>query len=201
MPRNILERYAVDDRGRVLLDVAAPRVSELYQHFDKTAPFRKKDLDDELADYLIIGAEEIGDAPFVIRFILDEAPEAELRQRVTDSVKSFFAYLEERELSEMRRMARMSLLLFGAGIVFLALAALLSDWLSHTGPLLSSVFPEGVSVAGWVAMWHATATYLIEWMPRRRAMRVHQRLQSAPVTFAQPTAISTTDTDWITNEY
>ena len=52
VPKKIVYRYEHTVEGLVIVDVAARRVEDLYENFDKTAPFHKKDLDEDLAYYL-----------------------------------------------------------------------------------------------------------------------------------------------------
>ncbi len=49
MPKRIVDRYEHTVDGIVIIDVAARRVEDLYEDFDKTAPYHKKDLDEDLA--------------------------------------------------------------------------------------------------------------------------------------------------------
>ncbi|MET0107126.1 MAG: hypothetical protein ABW072_18590 [Sedimenticola sp.] len=184
MRKSILSRYARNIAGKIILDVAAARVSDLYQNFDKVSPFLKKDLDPQLADYLLESLREIGKEPFEIRITLDEKPTEELMNRVKNSFASFFSYMEELEQRSMGYKARVSLLLFVAGIGFLSLAALVSDFISEDSSTIIHVFPEGITVAGWVALWNAIATFLIEWAPLRRRISTYRRLAAAKITIS-----------------
>lgn len=187
MKRSILNRYARTETGALILDVAANRVSDLYEDIDKVSPFLKKDLDPHLAEYLTECAKEIGREPFVIRIALNEVPTGDLKERVIRSVESFFAYMTDVERRKMGDMARMSLILLVLGLGFLSLAAYTSEWMAGSDHILAHVFPEGITVAGWVSLWNASATFLIDWLPRRRNIRVFRRLSSAPIEFLNGT--------------
>jgi hypothetical protein len=183
MKKSILNRYERTESGAVILDVAATRVADLYENIDKVSPFVKKDLDPRLTEYLKDGAEDIGNEPFVIRLTLNEAPSDELKIRVSTSIANIFTYMIDVERRGMRKMARMSLYLCIAGLSFLALATVLSDWLSSSEYALVHVFPHGITVAGWVSLWHAIATFLIDWGPRRTDIQHYRHLSSAPILF------------------
>lgn len=86
--KDILERYDRLDDGRVVIDVYASKVEELYEDFDKQAPFHRKDLDEELAAYLFDCVREIGRVDFIIRNTLDAVPSAELQERIRTSLKN-----------------------------------------------------------------------------------------------------------------
>lgn len=183
MKKSILNRYARTESGSVILDVAATRVADLYENIDKVSPFVKKDLDPRLVEYLKDGAEDIGNDPFLIRITLNEAPSDELKMRVTASIANFFTYMIDVERRGMRKMANMSLFLCVAGLSFLALATVLSDWLAGSQYALVHVFPQGITVAGWVSLWHSIATFLIDWTPRRTTIQHYRHLIEAPVVF------------------
>lgn len=183
MKKSILSRYARTSDGTLILDVAATRVADLYDNIDKVSPFVRKDLDARLVEYLKDGAEDIGHDPFVIRITLNEAPSDELKGRVTASIANFFTYMIDVERRGMRKMAKRSLFLLVAGLSFLALATHLSDWLTDSTYDLVHIFPEGITVAGWVSLWHAIATFLIDWTPRRTDIQHYRHLIEAPVVF------------------
>lgn len=44
-------RYEQDSRGRVLIDVAADGIEDLYRNFDHHASYIRRDLDPELVEY------------------------------------------------------------------------------------------------------------------------------------------------------
>ena len=48
-----LERYERTSDGKLIIDVSAARVEDLYSNFDRSAPYVRRDLDEDLADYLI----------------------------------------------------------------------------------------------------------------------------------------------------
>lgn len=68
MKQSVLNRYERDSSGRILIDVSADAVEDLFSHWDRTAPYIRPDLDEELTDYLIDSAVELESQPFGIRF-------------------------------------------------------------------------------------------------------------------------------------
>ena len=97
MRRDVLGRYERGEDGSTFIDVAAARAEDLYNDFDRTAPYIRRDLDQDLVDYLIDCARELGSRAFVIRFTLGQAPEPDTLSRIRQSVKGFFLYLAEVE--------------------------------------------------------------------------------------------------------
>ncbi len=48
MNQSILDRYSRTENGAIIIDVTTERVEDLYNDFDRNAPYVRKDLDDEL---------------------------------------------------------------------------------------------------------------------------------------------------------
>ena len=178
---SLLSRYARSEHGEIIIDVAASRVQDLYNDFDRHAPYVRRDLDQDLVEYLQDCAKEIGRCPFVIRITLGPGriPSGEVVTRVKQSVRRFFGYMSELERRKIRRAGLTSLAFLVVGLCIFAVTTL-------TGGTASVGFPwpilrEGLTVAGWVAVWEALATFLIRWGAFRRSLRLYHRLAEASV--------------------
>ncbi len=188
MKKRIVDRYEHTDDGLVIIDVAARRVEDLYEDFDKTAPYHKKDLDEDLASYLTECAREIGRVGFVIRFMFECFPSEEFMLRVRTSVHKFFIYQRELELEAMNKMLRTSVTLLVIGIVILGL----SLWVNHlfavdgSPSFLNTVFAEGLTIVAWVSVWEALATFLLNWPQHLFHIRLFRKIAEAPVQFQRP---------------
>jgi hypothetical protein len=184
--KDILKRYASTDTGEVIIDVSAARVQDLYDDFDKNAPYMRKDLEEQLVHYLLDCTREIGNTKFVIRFNLDEPIDMESNLRVKESVKTYFSYLKELETRNMRDMLRKSFFLLGIGVVILMLSLWLRNITAASENVFFQVIGEGLIVAAWVSLWEALATFLLQWTPTRKEIRLCDRLSKAQVSFVSP---------------
>ncbi len=188
MPKRIVERYEQTADGLVIVDVAARRVEDLYEDFDKTAPYHKKDLDEDLAYYLTECVREIGRVDFVIRFMFECYPSEEFMLRVRTSVHKFFIYQQELERDAMNKMLRKAATLLIIGIIILGL----SLWVNHlfdiegTPLFLNTVFAEGLTIVAWVSVWEALATFLLNWPQHLLLIRIFRKIAEAPVQFQPP---------------
>jgi len=185
MRRNILDRYDRLDDGRIAVDVYASKVEELYEDFDKQAPFHRKDLDEELAAYLLDCVREIGRAEFVIRITLDAVPAAEFQERIRSSLRKFFLYQRELELASMRRLLKKSLLFLLAGMALLFLSLWFGAAMSLDPEPLAwgRVLAEGVTIAAWVSIWESLSLLMFNWRPARQKIRLNARIAEAEVRF------------------
>ena len=112
MQKYILDRYSRGSDGRLIIEIAADRVEDLYNDYQKTAPFMKKDLEQGLVDYIVDCVSEIGKEEFMLQFSITGTMDSEKISRVKMSIREYFNYLKELELREMNRMSRTSLILF-----------------------------------------------------------------------------------------
>lgn len=179
MKRDVLSRYECSPDGSILIDVAAAGVEDLYEDFDKSAPYIRRDLDQELVDYLIDCARELGREPFSIRFTLAKITDERRFARIRRSVNVFFLYLAEKERQKIQQMTRRSFVLFCIGLAILFISVWVNQALALERSVLGNVFAEGLTVAAWVSLWEALATFLIEWFPCRKDIELYQRLAHA----------------------
>ncbi len=183
MKKSIINRYEFTDKNQVIIDASVRSIEDLYNYFDRTAPYMKKDLDQEFVDYIIDCVREIGKSPFVIRISLTKKPDDLLMDRVRSSIKTYFLYLKEVEQREIRVMFRRSVMLFGIGLALLALAIVARQQFSSSENILAEVFSQGLTVAAWVSLWEAIANLFIEWHPHRQDIKLHSKVMEAPVIF------------------
>lgn len=184
MDTPILDRYSRTDEGLVIIDIAANRVEELYSDYDNTAHFLKKDLEPDLVEYLVESARELGNEPFGIRFSFTQAVDGESTTRVCQSISTYFNYLVHLESRELKQMFRTSFIMLLAGLALLTLSVRVTLFVEHSEAVIARVFAEGLTVAAWVALWNALATFLLNWAPYRHQLRLYERIAAAPVLFS-----------------
>ncbi len=187
MGKHSLNRYERDSQGQVLIDVSAARIEDLYNDFDKSAPYIRRDLDIDLVGYLINCVREIQREPFVLRCSLGKALDAEVENRVRGSLNSYFLYLVEDEKRRLAEMLRRSVILLAVGLSILFVAIRVNATVDQQSSVMASVFASGLTVAAWVSLWEAFAVFLIEWFPHQANIRRYRRLSAAQVLFrAEP---------------
>lgn len=181
--RQILDRYARTEDGKIIIDITADKIEYLYNDFDKHTPYIRKELDQGLVDYLIDCVREIGNEEFLIKFRFMEPVDSDLQLRIQDSIHNYFLYLKELEIDELRQMLRTSLVLLLAGIAILTLSIWYNEHFAVQASVVNKVFSEGLTVAAWIALWESLATFLVNWAPHQRRIRLLKRIASAAVLF------------------
>lgn len=183
MKKKILERYRRDSAGVLVIDIAAAKVNDLYDEFDKQAPFIKKELDYDLVEYLYESAFELGREPFSINFSFNDELDEPLRDRVRNSIWSYFDYLLAKNVRELHVMMRSSLTLFVLGLVMLTGSVYMNLVVDFSDSVFKRIMAEGLVIASWVSMWEAIAGVLLNWQPTVRERLVYRRLKNAELTF------------------
>jgi hypothetical protein len=158
-------------------------VEDLYNNFDRTAHYSKKDLDQEFVDYVTDCVREIGKRAFVIRISFSTIPDKTIMDRVRRSVRTYFLYLQETERRQLRTMLRRSLVLFVIGLTLLVPAIVATRRFSSSEGVLAEVFAQGLTVAAWVSLWEAIANLFIEWFPHRQDIKQYGHVTNALVIF------------------
>ena len=185
MKRTIEDRYERTEDGQIVLDVSVKSVEHLYNDFDRTAPYLKKDLDQAFVDHLTDSVREIRDRDFVVRISLSQMPDEIVMERVRKSIRTFHTYLRDLELRAVAALLRRSSVLFVIGLVLLALAIEVTRRVSSDEGVLAGVFAQGLTIAAWVSLWEALANLFLEWHPHRQNIRLYGRIMNAPVVFRQ----------------
>lgn len=183
MKKSILDRYARTDDDKVIIDITANRIEDLYNNFDKHAPYLKKELDPELVDYILDSVREIGEEGFLIRLRLTTKADDFLMSRIQASIHNYFFYLKELEVRELARMIRVSLIFLAIGISILVLSVWVNQEIEDHVTVLKQVFAEGLTVAAWVSLWEALANFLVNWAPHRRQIKMYERIARAPIIY------------------
>jgi hypothetical protein len=183
MKRDVVDRYERTENGQIVLDASVKSVEHLYNNFDRTAPYSKKDLDQDFVDYLTDSVREIRNHDFIIRISLSKMPDEAVMERVRKSIKTYYTYLRELELRAVTVMLRRSALLFVIGLILLASAIETTRRLSSDEGVLAGVFAQGLTIAAWVSMWEAIANLFLEWNPHRKNIRLYDKITSAPILF------------------
>lgn len=183
MKKPVLDRYELTDKNEAVIDVSIPSVEHLYHDFDKTAPYYRKELDEEFVTYITESVEEIGRHPFILRISLEKMPDEVLMDRVQKSINSYYVYLKEIEVREMKRMFRRFVTLFVLGLILLVLAILATRRLSSHEGVIGEVFAQGLTIAAWISLWEAIVYIFLELRPRKDSISQYNRIVNAPVVF------------------
>lgn len=171
-------RYRVEN-DKPCVDVRVARIEQLFDNRDP-APFRERDLDADLVEYLLAAGEDLAaHGAFRMVFWLEKPCQP---GEIEAAFRAHFQYeLDriERRRRRQRRIGLIALLLGGALIIaLLSLAQLVGSVIR--GPIGQAI-REGLVISSWVVMWRPVEILIYDWIPVHRERRVMRRLLAAPI--------------------
>lgn len=166
----------------VPIKVQLRELAQLFNSMDPS-PFRDRDLDADAEEFIVGWASELPhDAELELVVHTAVPPPAERLQHVEEAVRHYFAEraaVKQREFRQLLRRGRTSLVI---ALLFLAaclVAGEVVEKISHA--TLGNIVKEGLTIAGWVALWRPLEIYLYDWWPLRAQRRVLERLSRMAV--------------------
>jgi hypothetical protein len=153
-------------------------IEQLFNTMDPS-PFHEKDLDHDAEEFILSWAQEYHHREPVdlIVHLQKVADKGDPTLLITEAIHNYFGYrcrLNKLEFNRLMKQARTSLLV---GICFLlaCLASIQIFALRQPGAL-SNFLSEGLTIAGWVAMWKPLEIYLYDWWPLWKRGQVFEKL-------------------------
>jgi hypothetical protein len=161
------------DTGRVIIDIALEDYLDFFHEWDNSA-FKKRDMHDELAQFLDLCSEDIPlRKKLEIVFCLNTAEiSKEKEELIRTSYHNYYNSLIRFEKRKTKRLIRISAILFFTSLILLSAYGLLSDAKQNT--ILSKVLLESLLIGGWVFTWEAVHLLfldIIEPFHRRREIK------------------------------
>jgi hypothetical protein len=171
-------RYRVE-AGVPCIDVGVENVERLLDRRDP-APFRDRDLDPGLVEYLVDAAEDLGSHARlrVVFWLREGAPSHEVEVAFRGHFEDMLHRVRRRNQQRLRFGA--SALLVGLVLLVLlfSLAQLIERTLTGT---LGSALAEGAVILSWIVLWRPVELLLFDWIPVRQERRTVIRLLGADV--------------------
>ena len=166
------------------IELRAKEIAQLFHTLDPF-PFRERDLDAEVEDYIVEWARELRSNQ-ALRFIV-HLPSSETRTKRAGELEAAFQHyfryrsqVLDREFKELMRTGRLSMLV-GVGVLVLCLVAshLAARCLADTP--FDSWVEQSFLILGWVANWRPLEIFPYDWWPLARRRRLYRRLAAARV--------------------
>ena len=163
------------------------QVDEIVQLFDTRDPFpfRERDLDKDAEEYIIGWAQEFPrhSALKIVVHVPESELASERARQVEPALQHYFGYRADvlgRELNELFRVGRLSLIIGLAALAACVLAARAITAALGAGNV-SRFVQEGLIILGWVANWKPIQIFLYDWWPLARRRDLYRRLAAAKV--------------------
>lgn len=167
------------------IQLRAPSVSHLFHTLDPY-PFRERDLDAGVEEYIVTWAGEFSRShPISILIHLPPSPAGDDATRhLGEAFRNYFAYRADMLGCDLRALFRTGRLSLVIGLTMLAACLLLGRLLREAiGPGdVSRIVQEGLIILGWVANWRPIEIVLYDWWPIAARRKLYRRLAQAKVT-------------------
>jgi hypothetical protein len=165
------------------IELSLRDVNQLFNTMDPS-PFHEKDLDHDAEEFILSWATEFHrhESLELIVHLDTLPPSGEPQSLVEKAIHNYFAYrtrLNQMEFKHLMKQGRISLVV---GLLFLAICLGISRLLVSPEPQAwSAIVAEGLTIAGWVAMWKPMQIYLYDWWPLRQRGQIFEKLSRMPV--------------------
>lgn len=171
-------RYRIED-GRPCIDVRIESIERLFDNRDP-APFRERDLDPDLEQYLRDAGEDLrGRGPCRVVFWVDRAPPpGEIEHAFRAHFEDLLARIDRRNRTR-RRTGHVTLWI--AVVLLAALLALAHLVAARLPGTVGNGLREGLVIAAWVVMWRPVEVLLYDWIPIAHERRVVAGLLEARI--------------------
>ncbi|MDM0105433.1 hypothetical protein QTH97_10850 [Variovorax sp. J22R24] len=170
--------------GRAVLELHVAELRQLFNSMDP-APFRERDLDPKAQDYIVDWAREVpAPRPMALVVRIDgRTATPESASMLRDAVGEYFrqrALSTRRQMRRLLRLGRISLLI---GLVFLAIAFFVGEFIAglFDKERYTRLVQESLVIGGWVALWRPMEIFLYDWWPIREETRLYERLSRMDV--------------------
>lgn len=171
------------EHGIPCIDIRVRTMKQLFDFHDP-APFRERDLDDDVVDYVLGGLEDLGRAKAVkiAVFVAEPEPGDLPPAEIVKAFRDHFAWQRERighALRDHVRRAQFALLM---GLAILASFLTLAELAALLGPgRVRDIVREGLVIIAWVAMWRPVEALLYDWWPHVQKRRLRDRVLAADI--------------------
>lgn len=167
-----------------LIELRVDNIAQLFHTLDPF-PFRERDLDKEVEEFIVGWARELttGRAITIVIHLPEASAQTKAARELEEALRGYFAHhadAVQREINELFRIGRRSLAI-GASILIacLLLAHFAGGFLADSP--FKRLVEESFLILGWVANWRPLEIFLYDWLPPARLRDLYRRLAAANV--------------------
>ncbi len=172
------KRWYPVENGKSVIEI---KIASLEQLFDKRDPnpYRTKDLDEDVEDYIFSSAQEIGLHRIgKLKLICSNPLSQDLKMTASMAIRDHFLYRKEMTEKKVRTILSLGVKTLFIGLLFLSMAIAVSATLSpdFTRTFMGKFIKEGLILIGWVSMWKPVNIFLYEWWPLIDQRKIYEKL-------------------------
>lgn len=182
--KNLLEKlYEVDkESGSLIINVKIKTYNDIFNDLDP-APFRKRDLDQDLVAYLDECSLDIPIKRSVITQFVGklDIKDEDKEERIKKGFRNYYNFLCLNINRQMKNTYKKSIFYFFTSIFFLVF----SYYFPHLEGnfFLSKLIKEGLNIGGWVFLWEAIVLVGFSIRELKIEKKRYERLATSPIRF------------------
>ena len=180
--RKILERYEKEN-NQYIIQISTNAFRDLFNKYDRTSSFIKRDLDYDLAEYLFESASDLDGREFYICLNLYAEQQSDvLEEKVNKGIDSYFEY-EAHKIEKRRRQVVKKIILHILLAVICIFISYTLDKVLTTDSFLYVLFVESIVIAAWVLMWPVFSDFIYELLDIKQTIKIYRKLVNAELKF------------------
>ena len=171
-------RYRVEN-GEPAIDIKLNAIEQMFDNRDP-APFRERDLDPDLAEYLLDAGEDLlaSDRIHVVFWVDKPCVPTEIEE----AFHAHFQYMISRAARARRRRRRTGQVALVLGVILVVVLLSLSRLVGRLVPgTLGTGLGEGLVISSWVVLWRPVESLVYDWIPARHERKVAEKMLGAHI--------------------
>ncbi len=183
MKMDVLERYDKTKDGEYIVSIRADSYKVLFNEFDFSSSFWKRDLREDFVNYLIDCVDEIGlKNSFILDILLPEQENTDdIERKFNSALKHYFAYLIHLSKKRIKKILTKISFNFVISIALLVVAFFTSQIEGEKNSVLYSIFNEGLYIAIWVLMWPVFSDFLFDLKEEFGNIKIYKRISGVKI--------------------
>lgn len=165
-----------------VIEIALDSYADIFNEYDHS-PYKKKDLDPELTNYLNECSEDIPlEYHIILQFNLPKIQANNDKEKgVTDGLKAYYEFTTYNAHNEYKKLLFQSVFNVIIATVLLSFALLID--IIYGNNFILSVFKDGITVGGWVFLWQAITMLAFERKNIKKRYLREKRFRDAFIRF------------------
>ena len=164
--------------GKLLIELELHSMMQIFNSFDP-APFHEKELDEDAEVYIynIVGEFPLKKPLEIIIHVPPSEFNGETERTLKEAIRNHFLYKKVLTDIDLKRLLQRGRRNMTIAVFFLFLCLLIIRFLStFEGGLLKTMFSEGLTIIGWVAMWEPINVFLYGWWPIVHKKNIYRKI-------------------------
>lgn len=135
-----------------------------------------------IEEFMVSWAQEFPlHEPLALVVHLKGPADDEAARTIEPAIHHYFAYKADLTRLELRRLLSLGRVSLAIAVLFLGLCLLVGQAVGRRAAPIGGVLKEGLTIAGWVAMWRPMQIYLYDWWPLLRKGRIFAKMSTMKV--------------------